>query len=291
VPGVALVGAGRWGPNLARNLRAVPAWDLRWVCDTELVRATRVADAVGARPTTDLAAVLDDAGVSTVVVATPATSHALVAATCLAAGRHVLVEKPLACSSRDAEALVELAARRELVLVCDHTYRYAAAATALHDLIMSGALGDVVSLHSVRTNASCGHADVDVFWDLAHHDLALCDLFFDGVAPIDAQATPSAYAEKARASAGTLEAVVRSARVRIEVDWDAGEKQRIIEVHGTRGRARWDDLAATPLTWSRPPEAEASRTPIELVEGGGEPLAAVVRELLAAVRGERPPWT
>ena len=105
MPGVALVGAGRWGPNLARNLAADPEWELRWVCDPHTDRSARVAGAFDARASVALEQVLDDAAVTSVVIATPATTHRELIAECLAAGRHVLVEKPLACTVLDAEML------------------------------------------------------------------------------------------------------------------------------------------------------------------------------------------
>ena len=101
---MALLGAGHWGSRLARNLAAAGA-DLRWVCDIEAARAFDVADRNGPRGTIAFDEALDDPGVAAVAVATPATSHAEIVRRALEAGRHVLVEKPLAGSVSEAVAL------------------------------------------------------------------------------------------------------------------------------------------------------------------------------------------
>src|SRR3954469_7304531 len=97
--GMAVVGAGYWGPNLIRNALALPATELRWVCDLDLLRARRVVgDQSAIRITDDLDTVLSDPQVEAVAIATPPATHAAIALRCLAAGRHVLIEKPLADS-------------------------------------------------------------------------------------------------------------------------------------------------------------------------------------------------
>lgn len=286
MPGVALVGAGRWGPNLARNFAAHPEWDLRWVCDPQPERSDRVAHAFGARAAVALETVLDDPAVSAVVIASPATSHAELVAECLAAGRHVLVEKPLACAVLDAATLIDDARARDLVLLCDHTYRFTAAAEAIQRVIADGELGELTGFTSVRTNAQCGHSDVDVFWDLAHHDLSLIDAFFDGAEPDDVVADVLARTEDGRAITGALTLAFPSGiRARIDVDWDAPAKLRVIDLRGTRGALRWDDLEPQPLTASK---SGSTHTAVSL-PGRHEPLLAVVGEFLEVVRGARAP--
>jgi predicted dehydrogenase len=286
LPGIGLIGAGRWGPNLARNFAADPEWDLRWVCDLDCRQSDHLASTYDARATTALERVLDDPAVSTVAIATPATTHAELVAGCLAAGRHVLVEKPLACTVLDAVTLIETARARGVVLLCDHTYRFTQAAQAIQRVIAEGVLGELVGFASVRTNAQCGHSDVDVFWDLAHHDLSLLDAFFGDLEPEDVSAVVAASTDDGRAVTGTLSlAFPFGAGARIDVDWDAPAKCRVMEVAGTRGTLRWDDLALEPLTAT----AGVSVSAVAPLAGPPEPLQAVVGELLEVVRGERAP--
>src|SRR2546423_10145577 len=131
-PGIAVVGAGYWGPNLVRNLMASPDWDLRWLCDLDTDRAARVAAPYSSvRVTGSLDDVLADPAVTPVAIATPARTHRDVALTALRAGRPVLVEKRLAATHAEGAELVAEADERGLVLMCDHTYCSTPAVTAI----------------------------------------------------------------------------------------------------------------------------------------------------------------
>src|SRR5690349_21582320 len=121
--GMALIGAGYWGNRLARNLARRDGCELRHVCDVDPRRAQRTAETYGTSATTSLSTVLDDASVDAVLLATPASTHERLAAQAIATGRHVLVEKPLATSSAGARELGARAAARDLVVMCDQTYR------------------------------------------------------------------------------------------------------------------------------------------------------------------------
>ncbi|MDH5423116.1 MAG: Gfo/Idh/MocA family oxidoreductase, partial [Acidimicrobiia bacterium] len=106
---IAVIGAGYWGPNLIRNLTAFPGTTVPWVCDTSLSTAERAITNTPARATSNIDDVLADPDVHGVAVATPAGTHASIAQAALAAGKHVLVEKPLARTVADGEAMVRMA--------------------------------------------------------------------------------------------------------------------------------------------------------------------------------------
>ncbi len=171
--GVAVVGAGYWGPNLIRNFRSSTDWDLVAVCDLDVARAHTV---LGARSGVSVTATLDDLlardDVDAVAIATPARTHQGIALRALGSGKHVLVEKPLADSVVNGEAMVEMARRQGLVLMADHTYCYTPAVLKIRELVASGELGDILFVDSVRINLGLVQPDVDVFWDLAPHDLS-----------------------------------------------------------------------------------------------------------------------
>src|SRR6185437_12917259 len=173
---IAVVGAGYWGPNLVRNFRSNPAWDLVAVCDLDEARAHKV---IGPRSTVEIETSLDRLlardDIDAVAVATPARTHSAIAKAALAAGKHVLVEKPLADSQSEAASMVAAAAERDLVLMTDHTYCYTPVVTRIRDLIAEGVLGDILFIDSVRINLGLVQPDVDVFWDLAPHDLSILD--------------------------------------------------------------------------------------------------------------------
>ena len=174
--GVAVVGAGYWGPNLIRNFSAHPACELRWVCDLDLDRARGAVGRYSTLRVTDsLDEVLGDPAVEAIAIATPAATHVVVAGAAFAAGKHVLVEKPLASSVEEGRKLVEMAAEADRVLMCDHTFCYTPVVRRIRELVDGGVLGDVQYVDSVRINLGLVQPDVDVFWDLAPHDLSILD--------------------------------------------------------------------------------------------------------------------
>jgi predicted dehydrogenase len=174
--GVAVIGAGYWGPNIVRNALALPDTDVKWVCDRDVSRAQRLVGAQSAiRVTDDLDELLSDDSVEAVAIATPPATHAELALRCLEAGRHLLVEKPLADSYEAGLRMVRAAEERDLVLHCDHTYCYTPAVQKIRELVDAGELGTPLYYDSVRVNLGLVQQEVDVFWDLAPHDISILD--------------------------------------------------------------------------------------------------------------------
>ena len=172
--GVAVVGYGYWGPNLARNFAASAASDLTIVCD---VSPGRLGAAKTAHPWSRLTAnfsdVLDADDVELVVVATPPETHREIAESALLAGKHVLVEKPLATTVADAVALLETARRVNRHLLVDHTFLFTGAVRRMKQYIDSGELGDVYYFDSTRINLGLFQSKTNVLWDLAPHDISI----------------------------------------------------------------------------------------------------------------------
>jgi predicted dehydrogenase len=173
---VAVVGAGYWGPNLIRNFVACPDTDLAAVCDKDESRLQKVlAHYPDVDPLTDFETLLNRPDVDAVAIATPVQTHAPLALAALQAGKHVLVEKPLAASPADAEKMVRLAREVERVLMVDHTFIYTPAVQKMKQLIDGGELGELYFIDSVRINLGLFQHDVNVVWDLAPHDLSIMD--------------------------------------------------------------------------------------------------------------------
>jgi predicted dehydrogenase len=309
--GVAVVGAGYWGPNLARNILACPQADLRWVCDLDRSLARR---AVGRRSTVrvtdDLDDLLDDRRVEAVAVATPAWTHFEVALRCLEAGKHVLVEKPLASSLADGEKIVAAAERRDLVVMCDHTYCYTPAVRRLREVILAGELGAIQYFDSVRINLGLVQPDVDIFWDLATHDLAILDFILpEGCVPLAVGAQGADPIGIGHACVGYLTLPLTGGAVaHVHVNWLSPTKIRTTIVGGSRRIAVWDDtnpaqrlsmydkgVDLTGLTGTQVRRealvsyriGDMTAPALPEVEG----LAGVVRELVAAIRERRTPLT
>jgi len=243
--GVAVVGAGYWGPNLVRNFQASTSFRLRWMCDLDLDRARRALGRYSTvEATDDYARVLADPLVQAVAIATPAATHRDLALAALAAGKHVLVEKPLASGYAAGREVVEEAERRGLTLMCDHTYCYTPAVSYIRKLIASGQLGDVHYLDSVRINLGLVQPDVDVLWDLAPHDLSILDFVLPpGVTPISVAAHGADPIGAGRACVGYLTLnLTDGAIAHFHVNWLSPTKVRTTMIGGSKRTLVWDDL-------------------------------------------------
>jgi len=170
---IGVIGCGYWGPNLIRNFASCPLTDVAAVCDANPARL----EAVGRTHShLKLVASLDkllELSLDAVAIATPVSTHYALATRCLEAGLHVLVEKPLAASVNEAQALVTLSERQGRVLMVDHTYLFSPAVRRIKALIEEGELGELYYVDSVRINLGLFQHDVNVIWDLAPHDLAI----------------------------------------------------------------------------------------------------------------------
>ena len=173
---VGVIGYGYWGPNLVRNFMEAQGSTVVAVCDQRSERLVQLQTRYPTIKTVDNSSVLfKDAEIDAIVIATPVSSHFELAMATLQADKHVLVEKPLAGNSEQATRLVEEAARRNKVLMVDHTFVYTSAVRKIRELITANALGDIYYYDAVRVNLGLFQHDVNVIWDLAIHDLSIMD--------------------------------------------------------------------------------------------------------------------
>ncbi|MFG1871195.1 Gfo/Idh/MocA family protein [Micromonospora arborensis] len=243
--GIAVIGAGYWGPNLVRNFQGSTAFRLRWLCDLDVERARRVlGDYSTVQVTDDLDTVLADDAVQAVAIATPAGTHLPVALAALRAGKHVLVEKPLAATYDEGRQLVEEADRRGLTLMCDHTYCYTPAVLRIRELLHAGELGELHYLDSVRINLGLVQRDIDVIWDLAPHDLSILDFVLPpGVAPVAVAAHGVDGIGAGRSCVAYLTLALNSGAIaHIHVNWLSPVKIRTAIIGGSKRTLVWDDL-------------------------------------------------
>ncbi len=147
---VGVAGLGYWGPNLARNLAALPGCELRWLCDpSEQARARAAQQFPGARVTGELQELLEDPELDAVVLATPVPSHAELAVRVVEAGKHCFVEKPLATTAADAEAAVAAAERTGRTLMVGHLLEYHPAVDRLRELLAGGSWGSCTTCTAI----------------------------------------------------------------------------------------------------------------------------------------------
>ena len=182
---IAIVGAGYWGPNLLRNFSTLSDMcDVRMICDS---RPDRLQHMKVLYPevtaTTRFEDVLEDPLVDAVAIATPIRTHYNLARQCLAAGKHVFVEKPLAASSAECQDLIERAEKANLTLMVGHTFIYTPAVRYAKQVIESGELGEIYYIQSSRLNLGLVQRDINVAWDLAPHDISII-LYLLGEMPV-----------------------------------------------------------------------------------------------------------
>ncbi len=177
---VGIIGYGYWGPNLVRNFSACPLTEVAAVYDANPARLEALRRTHGHVKLTSSFDEFLGLPLHAAAVATPVSTHYPLAARCLEAGLHVLVEKPLAGTVLEAQKLVELAARKGRVLMVDHTYLFSNAVRKIKQLLDGGELGDLYYVDSVRINLGLFQHDINVIWDLAPHDLAIVDHVLGG---------------------------------------------------------------------------------------------------------------
>jgi len=173
---VGVIGYGYWGPNVVRNLYALEACEVAALCDQNpaaLQKARRTYPSL--HMTTDAGEVLNAPHIDAVAIVTPVWTHYELARTALEHGKHVFVEKPFTATVQQAEELVELAARKNLRIMVDHTFLFTGAVKKIRELIDKGTLGPLLYFDSSRINLGLFQHDVSVVWDLAPHDLAIMD--------------------------------------------------------------------------------------------------------------------
>lgn len=245
---VGVVGCGYWGPNLVRNLHESPDSEPAWACDLQSDNLRKIARRFpSVRTTSELDDLLGDESLDAVAIATPVGTHHAIALAALRAGKHVLVEKPLAGSSAEARELIAEAKARNLVLMPGHTFLYSPPVLMIRDLIASGELGDIYFVSTTRVNLGLHQADVSVVWDLGPHDFSMLRFWLD--------AMPERASAMARSCiiAGTPDVAFINLQfpqgtvAQVELAWLAPSKLRRTVIVGSRKMVVYDDTSTEPV--------------------------------------------
>jgi predicted dehydrogenase len=245
---VAVVGLGYWGPNLLRVLADDPLVEVRWICDRDEERLRRFGRRYpAARASQDLGDVLADPAVDAVFVATPVFTHHELAAACLRAGKHAFVEKPLAPTPALAEELIALAAERDLVLMCGHTFVYSPPVRAVKVMLDERILGDVFFVSSSRVNLGLHQRDVSVVWDLGPHDFSILRYWL-GETPASVRAVGRDSIVPGIVDVAFVTMTFPSGIVaNVELSWLAPSKLRRTVVVGSEKMVVYDDGSPEPI--------------------------------------------
>ena len=176
----AVVGFGYWGPNIVRNLHAIEGARIVSVCDRDPDALKRVRKSYpGIETTTDFTEILFSTDIDAVAIVTPVFTHYELAKKALDNGKHVFVEKPFTSTAAQADELIELADKKNLKIMVDHTFLFTGAVKKIKELVDDNVLGDLYYYDSMRVNLGLFQHDVNVIWDLAPHDLSIMDYVMD----------------------------------------------------------------------------------------------------------------
>ena len=302
---VGVIGCGYWGPKLARNLHDLPGARLEWVCDLAESRLEPVKQMYPEVHATRDYHELLASDVDAVVVATPVSTHHRLALEALRAGKHVLVEKPLAGSVREAEEIVEESERRGRVVMVGHTFVYNPAVEAVQQIIASGELGEIYYINGTRVNLGLFQPDINVLWDLGPHDVSILRFLLQSE-PVAVSARGGVYVQRSKGIHDVVYMTLQfpdGVLADVRVSWLDPCKIRRYTVVGSEKMLVYDDIAADkvliydsgievppysvteeefhlsyrsgdgvpyPIHWEEPLRAEC-RQLIECIEQGREP--------------------
>lgn len=241
---VGVIGYGYWGPNIVRNLHGLESTRAEMVCDRSPKALARAQKAYpGIRAVSDPADILRSSDIDAVAVITPVWTHYELAKMALENGKHVFIEKPFTSSVAQAEELIELAERKKLTIMVDHTFLFTGAVRKIRELTESGALGDLYYYDSLRVNLGLFQHDVSVIWDLAPHDLSIMDHIIKGE-PEAIVATGERHLNGVEDVAFMTIYFPRNVIAHINVNWLSPVKIRTTLIGGQKKMLVWNDLVA-----------------------------------------------
>src|ERR1700716_2657838 len=241
---VGVIGYGYWGPNIVRNFQGHEKADVVAVCDKNPKSLARVRRAHPEVPvTSDQMEVLTSPQIDVVAVVTPVWTHFELAKLALENGKHVFVEKPFTSTTAQAEQLIELAERKNLKIMVDHTFLFTGAVKRISQLVHDGTLGALYYYDSTRVNLGLFQHDVNVIWDLAPHDLSIMDYLIER--------SPEALVATGQTHLNGFEDVAfitlyfpDKIIAHLNVNWLSPVKVRTTLIGGEKKMLVWNDLEA-----------------------------------------------
>jgi predicted dehydrogenase len=242
VKNLAVVGCGYWGKNLVRNFYRTGA--LKTVCDSNADALKKIkASHPDVALELNFSEVLKDGGIEGVVIATPASSHYELIKKALDAGKHVLVEKPFTTSYKEAVELAGLAEKKKLVLMVGFTFLYNPAVRKVKEIIDSGELGEVYYIYSQRLNLGIVRKDVNVWWNLAPHDVSIIHYWL-GQDPESVSGSGFSFIQKGIEDVVSADIKFKSgAGAMVHVSWLDPNKTRKMVVIGSKKMVIYDDVS------------------------------------------------
>ncbi|MCB1097968.1 MAG: Gfo/Idh/MocA family oxidoreductase [Verrucomicrobiae bacterium] len=257
---IGVIGCGYWGPNHVRNFNAVSGCTVGAICDTNDMRLAHMAklypDVAIFR---DMSTMLAEADLDAVVIALPVRLHYSVAKACLEAGKHVLIEKPMASSSAECEELISLSEAKGLTLMVGHTFLYSEPVRRIVEIIKQGDIGELQYINSQRLNLGLFQTDINVAWDLAPHDISIILQVF-GASPLTVNCQGNAHITKGIEDVTNISLSFPDARfATVQSSWLEPRKVRQTTFVGSKRMIVYDDLQ--PLEKVRVYDVRVERPP------------------------------
>jgi predicted dehydrogenase len=241
---IGVIGYGYWGPHLVRNFHSLDGCDVTVVCDKNAEALRRAKQAYpSVQVTSDIREVLSATNVDAMAVVTPVWTHFELTKAALENGKHVFVEKPFTSTVQQAERLIDLAEKKRLQIMVDHTFLFTGAVRKIRQLIEEGALGRLYYYDSTRVNLGLFQHDVNVIWDLAPHDLSIMDHVINGK-PETVIATGESHVNGHEDLAYITIYFRDKIIAHINVNWLSPVKVRTTLIGGEKKMLVWNDLDA-----------------------------------------------
>ncbi|MCX6844874.1 MAG: Gfo/Idh/MocA family oxidoreductase [candidate division WOR-3 bacterium] len=243
---IGVIGYGYWGPNLVRNFHETPGAQVVCVADKNPQRLDLLRSRYpGVKTVRDEQELFASPEVDAVAIATPVSTHADLTIAALRAGKHVLVEKPMAETSVKCRTMIEEAKRAGRTLMVDHTFPFTGAVRKIKELIQAGELGEIYYYDSVRVNLGLFQHDVSVIWDLAVHDLSILDSILTQK-PVAVSATGMSHLKGQTEDIAYLTLYFAGNTIaHINVNWLSPVKLRQTLIGGSKKMIVYDDVELT----------------------------------------------
>lgn len=242
---VGVIGYGYWGPNVVRNFNGIPNAEVVSICDYQqnaLKRAKNIYP--NTNIISDCREILFSPRIDAVAIVTPVSTHYDIARQALENGKHIFIEKPFTSSVEQAEKLIELAEKKNLKIMVDHTFLFTGAVKKIKQLIDDGTIGDLYYFDSTRVNLGLFQKDVNVVWDLAPHDLSIMDYLFNKNA-VAVAATGMAHFDNDLENVAYITVYLSGNLIaHINVNWLSPVKIRMTMIGGCKKMVVWNDLVS-----------------------------------------------
>jgi len=240
---IGVIGCGYWGPNLIRNFHQIDRSEMVMAADLDQDRLKYIESLYPSVKTTiDYRDIINNSGIDAIAIATPVNTHKKFAIEAMEQGKHVFVEKPMASSVADAEAMIDLSESNGCCLMVGHTFEYTAAVRKIKEIMDSGELGDIYYISAQRLNLGLFQQDINVVWDLAPHDISII-LYLIGKEPEYLTTIGTSHINPRIQDVATLTMVFDANLIAfIQCSWLDPNKVRKITIVGSKKMLVYDDI-------------------------------------------------